>query len=158
MDRSYQGNALLKTGPETPQTNNTILMKAGISSSDSQALSISPQARTFTHTPAPSVASGATLESQSSSHPFWSCRRSSPPFPFPVWHCQATLSLSSVITALFPFRACLPSLRSSPPAVLPGTKVQQTGLAVVTLLVPHAAQIKSMHSPSFLASACYPEK
>lgn len=51
MDRSYQGNALPKTGPETPQTNNTIVMKAGISSSDSQALGISPQARNVSLAP-----------------------------------------------------------------------------------------------------------
>lgn len=45
MDCSYQGNAVLKIGPETLQTANAIQIKAGIISSDSQGLIIPLQAR-----------------------------------------------------------------------------------------------------------------
>ena len=51
MDCSYQGNALLKIGPETPQTANAIKIKAGIISSDSQGLIITLQARTVSPHP-----------------------------------------------------------------------------------------------------------
>lgn len=45
MDCSYQGNAILKIVPETPQTTNAIKIKKGIISSDSQSLIIALQAR-----------------------------------------------------------------------------------------------------------------
>lgn len=51
MDCSYQGNALLKIGPETLQTTDAIKIKAGIISSDSQGLIIALQARTVSLQP-----------------------------------------------------------------------------------------------------------
>jgi len=51
MGCSYQGNALQKIGPETPQTANAIEIKAGIISSDSQGFIIALQAKTVSPHP-----------------------------------------------------------------------------------------------------------
>lgn len=129
----FQGNALLKIGPETPQTTNEIKIKAGIIISDSQVLIIAFLDRTFSpHPHSLGLPVGPCWSHRAVRHIFWCYPLSFLPFSFPVWHCQATLHFSSVIMVLFLFHVCLPLLWISP-AVLPATTVQQPGLAPVTL-------------------------
>lgn len=129
----YQGNALLKIGPETPQTTNAIKINAGIIISDSQALIIAFLDRTFSsHLHSLDLPAGPCWSHRAVKHIFWSHPKSSQTFSFPVWHCQATLHFSSVIMVPFPFHVCFPLVWISP-AVLSATTVQQPGLTPVTL-------------------------
>lgn len=130
MPCSYQGNALLKIGPETPQTTSSIKIKEGIISSDSQDFITAYQAISL-HPPAPFGLSAG---------PSWShgavditCDPVlNPPCLFVSWwDTVRQLHLSSVIMALLPFYACLPSLQShldshpchpAPPTLLPSSQ------------------------------------